>query len=501
MLTIKNIFFTLLSVAVLPSGTWLSAEQSAPHHNNYQQWKDRYLKESQKTPFATNIVQLIHVVESSLHQSSNLATLHCYNLVRELLGEPLATAESDIDTKWLKEVGDTAVMFELSERNNAGTINAIIDNLINLSNMVFTAVDEQYTMNASSEKKLSPTLLKKIKEDIVGIYNQLRSTLKLLPAKSYDDIDRSWLEYIRNEIHIYSPLVVSTGFKEATRAQKVLAHRAQQHCGLSNLPVITKEVVDADIYGASGKSLLQRIKYIILGQNPDLDLLLFTLYHELAHVLHNDSDMYEETILHQMLADDNLYHDIEKIDHYIEVGIKAFDATTRLGKRINERVHEYTAAKVSADHTVAQARTENPTFFIAHCEEMRADLFALEKLFELCAIDTIIANMYWYATERNCITPLPNDPHPADFERALYTAGFLVEHGIDITTHVKRWESKGQCIDFEQTYGSLNYNDESHTSETNGGQTFLAAYKLWHQQQAVNDYAPFKFGYIFSQEI
>jgi hypothetical protein len=293
---------------------------------------------------------------------------------------------------------------------------------------------------------------------VLNAYNYLRELYNRPFIASLDELDEQWFRQKAREF-AYEKLA------QSTLAQKRLVREAQKRLGLKK-DILVKSSGRSEDARASWSPYARGLPVLIMGTEPDLDTRLFSTYHELGHIAHNDGVnefLVEdgEKTFQGIMADPEFKRDVNRIEYYKELGKKAFNKSTRIGKRINTILNQYDMFWVQP-----LSGKIRPHVQYELDKERRADLFALDKFYGLKKITTILNMIYRHAsgTRRSFYlkggehpivldtAKYPELNHPADFERALYMAGFLVDKGIDINAAFREWENRGVCIDAEKHF-------------------------------------------------
>jgi hypothetical protein len=280
-----------------------------------------------------------------------------------------------------------------------------------------------------------------------------------------------------------SRIIEEMDFEDLSKAsamQKALVKEAQR------IVQLEKKVRVVSVPGKKAfSSILEDTHIIALCDFPDLDYRLFAIYHELGHVVNNDatritSVFKDSRASSRFLEEPSLRKAIERAEKYLEIGKRSFTSETALGEHINQVLIGQTSFWVPPSDPV---RYKNSIYFRA-CEQ-RADLYALEKLYEQELLTPIITIINTWARLGQVVTYSDEDRHPSRFERALYLAGFLVDKGLDINALVSQWEHHGTCINAEDnsllgTSGIFSFGKElwKYQHEKNGN-----SYEQWKEFQ------------------
>jgi hypothetical protein len=243
-------------------------------------------------------------------------------------------------------------------------------------------------------------------------------------------------------------LIDEFGLLPVTSQHKKFVAYAQTLMGVNEEILVLKNQhqFDAQVGSApSGKT------YIGLCGTNDVEYNSFIVYHELAHLFHNDTLMKNQVSTGEKLSSyflelPDFKADLDAIERYKELGKTAFDTTSLIGKRIHKVLQEYDNFWIAPE----DEETYTDMLFLRGTES-RADLLACKKLLEQKNIDPLlrIIDLYSKQTGYWGIQAIGDTyPHPSAFERALYIAGFLVDHGIDINEAFKKWNAEGECSSY-----------------------------------------------------
>lgn len=302
-------------------------------------------------------------------------------------------------------------------------------------------------------------------------YNFLRHLLSKPTAASVDDIDETWLDEVKKATDYFMILEKSNYiYIPANPYQRKLFHDAKHAIDLQeDIELFSgRDYGETRVVEFSGVKLGDVRKNIVqLTICPDFDFQLGTAYHELAHIKYGDYgvDKDDLDVISSKLESSEFQEPLEKIQSYLAIGKTAFDNRSRLGKHLNE---------ILAQHSSFwDAPTTPETYkkvFYSRAKEQRADLFALETLLIQQKINSIVAHLERYG--HSDIVAGAKDTHPSGVERALYFAGFLTAHKIDVNALLADFEEQGVCTPIESVY-------EEGLPYSQGFTDFQAAYTLW----------------------
>jgi hypothetical protein len=449
--------------------SWLNAQ-------SYRLWKLEKQADWTKAGKTTTLEQEEDLVWHSIYNLEELKknphdtwhqkyALYYYNFLREMMKLPIIHSPHEIDTSWLGTASSQvwkALQKEQWEKGKATFLAKIKDLLFDLDSNL-TSVDQNpqdifYHMKA------------------LYSYNFLRELLAKASAPSLSQLDHQWVEEVKERI---DPYVIMERYEaqEATAAQNLLVNEAQRILGL-------KKKIIAFSYPYAGKSIGRtETSYVFLCETPDLDAQLGALYHELGHIVHNDTfnsaqARSGETTYDKLLADKDFVADSDRIDRYTTIGKKAFTDETRIGKHINEIL------KTHKTFWIEPAADKLKEILFNRGKEKRADLYELDSLFNQKQISPILQEIVSYGESDYIVAQSDEDVHPSHIERALYFAGYLVDKGVDINKSLKDWYTTGKCklagglpsLDFVQSLFPG-------AGSTQGARDVEKAYTLWLQQE------------------
>lgn len=279
-------------------------------------------------------------------------------------------------------------------------------------------------------------------------YNFLRELLGLVPASSIYGIDRTWLKEVITEVEL-DLLIKEKGVEIPTAMQKKLVDEGVRLAGL-------QEEVRAlsTTKSFAGEAVTKPLKsYIIMCKTPDLDSRLYTLYHEIGHIVHGDT---RDVDMQGFLNEPLVKSDQKDIKDYLELGIHTLPSFghTKIGKILVEALAEPEAQRVLKRYGFLWIPPEGEKnkllSLYERTTEQRADLFALRQLLKLGEMSAILNFITILLSEEedekpSIITIGLSDRHPSHVERALYIIGFLIAHEFNIATLINAWEQKGIC--------------------------------------------------------
>ncbi len=392
-----------------------------------------------------------------LHAFAQQEALYTYNFLRELLHAQPAALFNQIDQKWV----NTAIAYNLWKdahekywrtRNistKADKRDDLLKDLIELMSLMKENPDATNTKEA------------------LFTYNFLMELLGLPHATTIKNIDTNRLKKLEQEVLYAEVLELShVNHYRPTFAYEQLIKEAQQISNIKGplFPVLTRR---SEVLGHAGEVLRHNTPFVALRESPDLGDLLFTVYHEMSHVINRDqaaSDWvgsYGERA-QQLLDTPNVQKTIKDVNHFVELGKKALDQTTRTGRTILQAV---ASAEGSLWHALRHSvlmkwlygtpQQETPFWdpptdkniytikLLNRSQEQRADLFAAEQLHEQHDLFPILQEINFRA--EGTITASPEDDQSSDLEEALYLTGFLVDKGLDINKLFRDWEIQGAC--------------------------------------------------------
>ena len=211
-------------------------------------------------------------------------------------------------------------------------------------------------------------------------------------------------------------------------------------------------------------------QYIAVAQTVDLDKMLYGIYHELGHIKNGDTEggVYtwdfngEHFIPGQTISSFSQDHPklsayLNQVKEYVDIAKAKLDKTSQTGKMLINEIQ-----KTSTFWNPPQDPKQYVDSAIGRAQESRADLFAVEQLFEQKRLnpkrlDPIMFQIRDYGTndkdyliiERSKVI---EDVHPSFLERAFYMAGYLFSKGVDVNKELRHWENFGKCTDVRRKY-------------------------------------------------
>jgi hypothetical protein len=270
----------------------------------------------------------------------------------------------------------------------------------------------------------------KEQEKLLFFYNFLRELVDEKLAPSFELVDYAWLARAQKEA-IPLAIQVEGGLLSAIAAQRHLVEQAKELLGINDQLYVFSEPE----FGGSSKN-----SFSAVCQTPDLGTGLYTVYHELGHIINQDSKELAKIrsgskSYKDILENPYFVADMNAISRYVELGKTVFDREASFGRHVHRILEMYDSSWNLPPHV---ANKEEALY--AKGVEKRADLFALEKLFEhdkLPAILQAIARHALYDEGDEVIVTPGTAHYPCDIERVLYMAGFLAENGIDINSAMR----------------------------------------------------------------
>ena len=322
-------------------------------------------------------------------------------------------------------------------------------------------------------------------------YNSLRELLGVAPVQSISKADRQWLEQVEEEADPYE-YMEKEKYDVPTIRQTQLLNQAKKLLKLEDdIHIFSFYQYD---YEGEAASIKPGKGSIAICRLPDLDEQLGILYHEIGHIVHKDDENTDaveakrktskevigEPCFKNSTKIENCFEkDLEKIKHYLDLGKKAFDNSTPVGRRVNEVLSQYTSF-----WTPPEDEAERDEMIYFRGTEQRADLYEAEKLFKLNKMSAILQEIAKFLLNSDPIIAQPTEKHPSDFERGLYMAGFLVDKGIDINEAFKQWYRTGKCQYMPpDTLEAL----FSMPPKSQGARDFIKAYQAWQKEQEKED--------------
>jgi len=406
------------------------------------------------------------------HYSGIKGLLNSYNFLRNQEGLPLAGSEKDIDPIWLVSLGQKLWENDASKKailSWGDTVEGMLVLLNYIQGGLHNPASFFYAFNA---------------------YNFLRQKIGKPPAFSMVDIKPVYLDALAKSFKniVHSSKIKARGYDQPTESQqKQIEEEAIKVFG----PDLGKKVVAASIdqaeymhqaYATTESYLGQTVPLVALCKTFDYYQRLATLYHELGHVAQHA----------KILDPASLETDAQRFEEYVKVGVSALDSSTDIGKWINFLlqqnggfIYKYVIlplrsgekalidlwSKIFGDNALSYINKQ----LVSRKNEMQADIFAMDKLYEQNRLEPLLAGLVAFATADELFVDYSNfvalqahilgrawqdfskelSTHPTDLERALAIAGFLKSKGLDVNAMLKKWENEGTCLPAEKELASL----------------------------------------------
>jgi hypothetical protein len=367
-----------------------------------------------------------------------------YNLLRALEGLKPALSFELIDNVWLFKRYAPIIQQPLIKRWEKRGYTKKAEKIAFL---LFEIDRGDHELDQAEEFEKEP-----LKRQMLGIYNLLMGLINKPEITSSQDINWSLLQEVHVQGMREAPQKIKDlatqlgigeivpGARSAPFEQEEILKSAQQLIGLKE-PIIAlrhpQEVQNGSAFKVDGKS------YIALSMEPDLDNLLFTIFHELGHIVHNDSEMkdlfQDKAITLDKLFQSTYKDDIDRVKKYLSLGKKVFNSQTKIGREILKILER--------KPSLWEAPADNKRYelmVLSRTQEKNADLFALDVLFELNRTATILNAIDFHGVYP--VTADAKSTHPSDFERTLYIAGFLADKKISVNAALKDWIEHGICV-------------------------------------------------------
>ena len=437
------LLLTAICIDASSSNAYLAAAQES---NNYKIWKESLENSWQAqnkialtdkvSSLLTSIALNLYLLDQNPNQHLKEETLYAYNLLRELSSLPLARTIEKIDHQWFAEEDYKRWKSETKIQWQSALITPFARQVLTLINNI-----EHYTKLIMQEKnKFTQSLYQK---NALYAYNFLRELLDQAPARPVTEIDRQWLDQVREEAASYQ-LIEQEKYQQPTTIQSYLLKQAQE------LLKIQDDIIPLSYADMGTTTVLGPGRYgMVLCNVLSIEQLMAIIYHELGHIVNRDIETHtalslDEKTYREVIQEPSFKSDINRIDHYREIGKKAFDRSTPIGKHITDILSDYPTLHFypSLDN---EQKLQQVLYFLGR--EKRADLFELGSLFKNKLVDIILSHIALYAFGWSEVPLVPQPPftHPSDMERALYMAGFLVDKGLDINKLFQEWYAKGTC--------------------------------------------------------
>jgi hypothetical protein len=298
---------------------------------------------------------------------------------------------------------------------------------------LLSMLSEAFTNNADTANRTP---------EIIFIYNFVRELWDQPTIENIDTIDRNWLEMIETD-----RLAQELGLETVSTNHITMVEDAQRVMNVAERLLLLKNRSKFDAH--VGTSALGNTFMALCG-TAELEYSLFIVYHELAHLVHND------TLLKNELAEDQspryflelpeFKRDLDDIKNYTELGKHAFDDSTSVGRRVHKVLKEYDSFWIEPED-----KETYDQMLVLRGTEQRADVLAFKKLFEQNHLNSLLRVIDLYAKQTGywSVQAIKDEHiHPSAFERALYLAGFLVSRGIDVNKALAAWYEAGTCSSF-----------------------------------------------------
>lgn len=271
-------------------------------------------------------------------------------------------------------------------------------------------------------------------EKVLFTYNFLRESHAQPLAHSFSAMDLTWIKGREAETirELYN-------LETATEAEKELVKKAQDYAGFTGPLIIFKNKIKFD--AQAGVTSFGE-PWIALCGTKDLNYTLFIVYHELAHLVHDDTALKSEltngvTSSREMLARPLFKNHLRDLNRFVNLGKKAFDTTTAVGITVNDVLKEHSSFWIEP----LNKDTYNE-MLVLRATEQRADLFACQMLYKQNNLDPLLRVISLYAKQTGywSVQSIGDEyPHPSAFERALYIAGFLSDKGVNLNEAFKKF--------------------------------------------------------------
>ncbi len=291
-------------------------------------------------------------------------------------------------------------------------------------------------------------------------YKFLRELLGLPTSPTLQKEDRLWVETIFPELETYGLVEGIGAFKRPTNAQKKLLEKAINLLNLQG-KISALQQKTGGVHGSTRISP-SGITYIAMCENPDFDFMMYLLFHELAHVYHNDSKN-EDLIMQGEAKPEDLSNqsafktDLNTVKRYLKRGIELVPSlqSTRTGKLLASHLANsivQLTLKITGGFWIhPKDPKEYQKIHYYRGKEQRADLFAIKNLLKHNLISTILRGVELFNNPESLyLIADSSDNHPSDLERALYILGFLADQGINVRRELYKWEHQGVCTPVEE---------------------------------------------------
>lgn len=293
---------------------------------------------------------------------------------------------------------------------------------------------------------------------VLNRYNLLRELLHLKHISNVSNVDRKWLLGVREAAQVYKKL--GPRLEALTIRQEALVQEAAKAVGV-------RPVVAVATQGGGGATMAGETPCILLPSLPDYDLQLFTAYHELGHIVHQDTHLDQDAELYRKLINEPPFiKDIQKFSDFVNKGKAVFDQKSKTGQLIQNKLDE--------DPSLALQYPEKNSFLaFTKGKEKRADLFAIENLFKQNLIKPLLKALHEFAAKEEFedVESFAQSSHPPYVQRALALWGFLASKNFPINQAIKDWEEHGQCLSTEDIISFSSMPLKANDSSFNQGVT------------------------------
>ncbi len=396
----------------------ISTTACALHMQEYQSFKQQWL--SKNSDKGTYGAQLVATVEFGAKKGFFDVMAKAYNLLRELHRIPLALSSSKIDRVWVEQIGYRSFKAYL----DSAYVQYLNNEFRSKKLFMILQLEHWHNQLVKQHDEYAVILLKVYKRYTYRYFCELHGQR---PQVSDTGLTASWIALAKKKTIVAA---LKEKYKPLTGAMLAQAQKVQRECG------IRKEIIYLR-YNELRTGLIEGIHYMTVQEEKPY-FRLFALYHEMAHIVHNDlndnSSTYQTRMQHPSYKGD-----IARISRFIELGKHSIPQKTQLGAYLEQVKHQYaTFWSKPKDLRVYQ------TMLYIRAKEQRADLYALEKLAQKRRYDVLIEVVYHFGMSSFIVAQEAND-HPSNIERAFYMLGYLASRGVNI---------QDLALNYERTHSS-----------------------------------------------
>jgi hypothetical protein len=368
-----------------------------------------------------------------------------YNLLRERLSPPLPAAK-EIDQDWLASLMTGSANEKDKDKSNSELAMQILEDV---------SLHREHGLSKTDTKNR----LELAAESHFNAYNLLRQRNCLATVKSAEEIDYPWVaSFLTPEI--VDQLFYGRQGDEPTEGQKRMVDRALEYLGFKGKIKLVRSYREGASTHLGGSDVpvihyfseLQGMKandtaLVTLDANPERNRMLFYFHHEMGHAINEDvRSLTKITKGFSSIAIEQakIKGVLDRVDRLEALGRKAIGQSTEIGKEMSF---------ILARHVIfwkpPKDKREYERTLLGRTMEIRADLFAADKLWGIGEIDPILQIIVSWGGDGYIVVEGNRDEHPSSFERALYLVGFLADKGVNVNAELERFENNPTCYSIE----------------------------------------------------